>query len=139
MNQQQLESLSKAELNRALTPFMGGYTKHNLKNTKHDVLVDELTNHLKEQVTRPKRTGEKRFKKCEHIIDVILEAEDGITMTAIVESILKHEPEAKQTTVINYIKKVFAEANAHRYGYSMERKIVSIDYDKEAKMYKAVK
>jgi len=55
MNTQQLETMTKQELNRALTPFMGGYTSGNLANVKKDDLVSELQKHQKEAVTKPNK------------------------------------------------------------------------------------
>lgn len=60
MTHKQFESMSKEELNAALTQFMGGLTQSNLKHTKKEELILLLQGFHKQKafnVTSPKKSA----------------------------------------------------------------------------------
>jgi len=108
MTREQMMSMSKEDLNVALTPVMGGFTKTNLKNTSKEKLVELLEEaNAKAAGTKKKSkgTGEKGFASRGALAIVKKALLSGKkTIEQLADIVKKEEPDRDKASLINHLK-----------------------------------
>jgi hypothetical protein len=103
MTRDQLLKMDKKELNQALTPFMGGYTKRRLQDIPKEELADRLIEFQTKAVTKTKKgTGEPRVAVGMNI--VVDELRSGWkTKEAILKVMVKKQPDRDPEKMAHYV------------------------------------
>ena len=116
MTREQLESMTKQELNVALTEYMGGFA--DLKHTSKKEMVDLLMKHRSEAVTKPKASKSK--KSGPGVIEVMVSVlESGkVTKDQILEKLVEafpdREPEKMVKTIGTQLSRLKTKHNLNK-------------------------
>jgi len=118
MTNEQLSTMNKKELNRALTPFMGGYTSGVLTNIKKDDLVDELAGFHKNTTTKSKKNPSGNRKKVTDLIAEVLSKRKRMTSDEIVDAFISKNPDQNEDslsrTVTRHLHNMRTEYNVEK-------------------------